>query len=107
MNTTAMNDSEPLVRDYLAVQTDPDSFSAPEKNGILREYFALQERDLRPVAAAAADEQLRALLDTLVDGLADRARDTTATKPAADPPAQVQVIKTCALPGAVVRSPER
>ncbi|MGK5683433.1 hypothetical protein [Actinoplanes sp. URMC 104] len=95
------DDGDPRVRDYVAVQLDPDGFSAPGKNEILRTYFAFQERELRPVAEAAADPALRKALGTLVDGIAARARDTTATKTPGGLPAQAQIIGMCHLPGRV------
>ena len=86
---------EPAVRHFGNLVSNPAQYPVPQRIAIRKAFYALQEREIRSLAALATDAPLQAALRRFADGWAALGRDTSADGPPIVVPDMTAVRKAC------------
>ena len=86
---------ESAVRYFDNLQNSPTQYPVRRRIAIRQAYYALQEREMRKLAATATDPALQAALRAVADGSAELGRDTTPDGPPVGVPDMSAVYKVC------------
>ena len=95
MRTLFGDPGESAVRYFDNLCNSPTQYPVPRRIAIRQAYYALQEREIRELAATATDPALRAALHTVADGSAELGRDTTPDGPPVGVPDMSPVHEVC------------
>ncbi len=86
---------ESAVRYFDNLRNSPAQYPVPRRIAIRQAYYALQEKEIRKLAATATDPALQAALRTVADESAELGRDTTPDGPPGAVPDMSPVLNVC------------